>query len=242
MEVRDYFSQIIDLFYPRSCFYLGKRLGVPSFFRYISDEARRGFIECQGPACPLCGLPYAGEVTNAKTCPKCLDLNPVFDGGRAAFMHKGPAQKLVHELKYHAGFHLWKDVAKLLQSLKEYSAFFDEAVLVPVPLHASKLRQRGFNQSYFLAKKIGKIAWNTRVEEILVRTKATDSQTYLSKKERIKNVKNAFSLSRKSVIKDQLKYILIDDVFTTGATLNECANVLKQHGVKRIYVGTLAHA
>ena len=233
--------EVLDLFYPRDCLHSGEKLPSDSHYRYFSENSIHEIQFVKGPSCYTCGGPFSGEVIGDRICPSCKDLKPKFSQGKTAFMLKGAGRKLIHELKYHEGFHMWLDVAKLISQVPGYLEFIEGAVLVPVPLHWSKLRQRGFNQSLLLAKCLAQNASEARVGNILTRIKSTQTQTYLSKDERRKNVRNAFSLARKTAINTSLRYIIIDDVFTTGATLNACATVLKKNGAKQIDIVTLGH-
>lgn len=148
---------------------------------------------------------------------------------------------MIHDLKYHDSYYLWPDVEKLALKSPDFINFLSNSILVPVPLHPSKFKRRGFNQSYLLAQSFSRIAENVTVSPLLKRIKNTQSQTHLSKIERKSNVKKAFAFFSKSAINRGLKYIIIDDVFTTGSTLNECAKVLRKHGINNIKIATLGH-
>lgn len=233
--------EVLDLFYSRECLDSGIVLGSGSDYRYLSEKTVSEIYWAKDPACLMCGYPFAGEVQGKRVCPKCKEAKFVFLSGKTAFVLKGPGKKIVHELKYHKGFHLLPDIIKLVKTLPGYIEFLEDAILVPVPLHKSKLRKRGFNQSYLLAEHLAKEVRGSRVIEVLERVKKTVTQTYLGKEMRQKNVKNAFALYPKVVINKSLRYIIIDDVFTTGATLNACATVLKENGATNIHILTLGH-
>jgi len=177
-----------------------------------------------------------------KTCPHCAELNPVFDEGKTLFLAKGPGRELVHALKYESGFYVLRDIARMIRAAPDYVAYLEDAVLVPVPLHAVKERERGYNQSDRIAGTLAAAAGGTsRVEKLLVRTKFTQTQTRLDRDDRHRNMKNAFALAPEAVVIPDQTYILVDDVFTTGSTLNACAEVLRKAGAKRIKVATLGH-
>lgn len=233
--------EILDLFYPRDCLSTGIALQSESTYRYLSEKSIHDIHWAKGPTCTTCGFPFAGAVEGNRICPNCQKLQPVFSSGKTAFMLKGTGKKLIHELKYHSGFHLLPDLIRLVSQIPGYIDYIENAILVPVPLHKNKLKKRGFNQSFLLAKYLAKQSSNAKVLELLKRTQATQSQTYLGREKRIKNVKNAFALSPKTVINGNLRYIIVDDVFTTGATLNACANVLKKNGANNINILTFGH-
>lgn len=177
----------------------------------------------------------------SKKCPDCIELKPVFQHGKTLFLLKDSGKAIIHELKYHGGLHLIADIKKLIANNNDYLNYISGAVLVPVPLHIKKLRKRGYNQSLILAQILNKLNPNTQIQEALIRTKFTGSQTQLSREERLKNVKNAFVLSSKTKIANDIRYIIVDDVFTTGATLNSCASVLQKNGASHIDIITLGH-
>lgn len=233
--------EILDLFYSRECLDSGVALHSNSQYRYLSDKSVSEIHWAKGPSCLTCGYPYSGEVKGERMCPQCKENKFHFLSGKTAFILKGPAKKLVHEFKYNKGFHLLPDIMNLVKQVPGYIEYLEGAVLIPVPLHRSKLRKRGFNQSLLFAKALASEVVGAQVLELLKRVKATETQTYLGKELRQKNVKNAFALSPKAVINNSLKYIIIDDVFTTGATLNACAAVLKKNGAKNIHILTLGH-
>lgn len=233
--------EILDLFYPRNCLHTGSPLRGENKYRYLSEASINEIQWAKDPSCLTCGFPFAGELEGNRICANCKDLNPLFSSGKTAFMLKGPARKLIHELKYHKGLHLLPDIIQLVKPLPGYINYLENAILVPVPLHKNKLKIRGFNQSLLLAQYLAKETRGSKVIELLKRVKSTKSQTYLGREERTKNVKNAFALSSKNAINGSLRYIIIDDVFTTGATLNACASILKKNGANNINILTLGH-
>lgn len=177
-----------------------------------------------------------------RACPHCAELDPVFEEGKALFLAKGPGRELVHELKYQSGFYILRDIERMARGAQNYLDYLSEAVLVPVPLHAVKLRERGYNQSERIAGALAKATeGRSRVEKLLVRTKFTQTQTRLNREARHRNVKNAFALAPDAVVIPEHQYILVDDVFTTGSTLNACAAVLRKAGAEYIKVATLGH-
>lgn len=175
-------------------------------------------------------------------CPHCQDLTPVFSQGRTAVLSKGPARSLVLALKYHQGLHVLRDMEALFRRAEELSAWVRGAILVPVPLHPRKERERGYNQSLLIAQCLARaVGGETHVEEILRRVVDTVSQTHHDKETRLANLKNAFALRRGAAITADHPYILVDDVFTTGSTLNSCALVLRRSGCLNLNVVTFGH-
>lgn len=228
-----------DLIFPRSCVHCSDAVD-SSGYDFLCKNCAREIFFSDPPACTTCGYPFFGQLAGPKTCPHCAELNPAFDQGKTLFLAKGPARSLLHELKYHRGFYVLKDLGRMVASAKHYHHYLAGAQLVPVPLHADKERERGFNQSLKIAQMLASRC-EAKVADILNRVQYTQTQTRLDRKARHQNVKNAFAMAPNAhVIPDQ-HYILIDDVFTTGSTLNACARVLRQAGAQQIKVATLGH-
>lgn len=231
----------LDLFMPRSCVHCGEGVGNSSLDFLCTSCAREIFV-CQPPACHTCGYPFFGELSGSRSCPHCAELTPQFEEGKALFLAKGPARSLLHELKYQSGFYALRDIHKLIKDQTHFTKYLTNSRLIPVPLHPVKERERGFNQSKKIADLLCR-ASNSRtiVDPILKRTHYTQTQTRLNRKDRQRNVKNAFALRPNAVLIPDQQYILVDDVFTTGSTLNACAAVLRNAGVERLKVVTIGH-
>jgi ComF family protein len=165
-----------------------------------------------------------------------------FTTARALGYYEGPLQEAIHRWKYQgrtpltALFGEW--MAGAFQRHWHPSSV---DLLVPVPLHTHRLRERGFNQALLLAKEISRRTGIPYQKRILQKRKPTPPQVNLSGSEREKGVKGAFWLTEKKGA-DGLSILLLDDVYTTGATVNECSKVLIAGGAKRVDVFTLAHA
>ncbi len=172
-------------------------------------------------------------------CQNCLDLKPYFNHGISLFAFNALGRQFIHTLKYHQGTYLKNDIFKILRHEQFRFTNFQGAYFIPVPLHFSRLWHRGYNQSEIIAKALQRCC-NGHYKPIIIRKNNTRSQTSLTRSERKKNVENAFKLKVKNIDREQL-YVLVDDVFTTGATLNECAKTLHQQGANNISVFTLAH-
>jgi ComF family protein len=180
-------------------------------------------------------------------CFDCERVPPQFDAARSAFVFDGPIREALHRFKYQGQTALAQPLARHLadwwQQSKEVSTRLmpfeseDIEAIVPVPLHSWRRWRRGYNQSELLGREIGHI-FDLPVVSALQRRRYTVSQVELSEEERSRNVQDAFAVDEK--IKLPPTVLLLDDVCTTGATLNECARVLKQNSAKNIYALTLA--
>lgn len=157
------------------------------------------------------------------------------------FLAKGPARSIIHELKYQSGFYVLEDVKAMIAKAPYCKDYFEDAILVPVPLHPTKERERGFNQSQIIAETLKEATSAKELQNCLIRMVYTQTQTRLSRAARHQNVKNAFALASDAVVIPNQTYILVDDVFTTGSTLNACAAVLREAGATHLKVATLGH-
>ncbi len=175
-------------------------------------------------------------------CVKCEGLDPAFREGRTAVLFKGAARSLVIELKYHRGLHVLEDMTEIFRRVPELIAHVRGATLVPVPLHPRKARERGYNQALLLAQALAAAAGEgARVEPLLRRVVDTQTQTAFDRRTRMANLKNAFALVRGADLNPSLHYVLVDDVFTTGSTLNSCARALRRAGAVNLDVVTFGH-
>lgn len=232
---------IEDVFFPPVCVHC-QGLVEGSALRHLCSRCARQVEMVHAPHCTTCGHPFYGEVSGEHLCPHCQSLSPAFREGRTAVLMKGPARSLVHALKYHRSPHVLADMETIFGLSQEILGFARGAVLVPVPLHSQRERERGYNQSEMLAGGLARAAGgDCRVELLLRREINTVSQTHHDRKARMENLKNAFALMKGTSITPAQHYILIDDVFTTGSTLNSCALVLRRAGCLNLDVITFGH-
>jgi competence protein ComFC len=238
-QVQKLSNSFLDLLYPRNCVGCGCPVEYPHF-QYICENCLRDLYLIDSPYCSTCGAPFFGKVESSRSCPHCYLLDPIFKRGRSIFLLRGVGKEIIHCFKYHQGFHLLKDIKCILKEGKGIKDFVEGATLVPVPLHSKKLRERGFNQSLLFARMLANL-YKLPMREILQRVVDTPTQTLLNRKKREHNLKNAFALSSKINLDPKEKYLIVDDVFTTGSTLNACCKVLKNAGAKNLYILTLGH-
>jgi len=234
-------DDLVELAFPRSCVNCAS-LTEGSQFEHLCVRCARQLNFVQEPACLTCGHPFFGAVEESRRCPHCEGLEPAFKFGKTALLCRGPARTLVHELKYHRGVFLSRDIEAIFRSCPSILEFVRGAILVPVPLHSRKRRHRGYNQSALIAEALARAAdGQALVENCLVRQIDTASQTAFDRRTRVANLKNAFALSPDTIITTGHHYILVDDVFTTGSTLNGCARVLRHAGALNLDVVTFGH-
>ena len=209
----------------------------------ICHSCLAGFNPLSSPLCSLCGAPFSSEVSEDHPCEDCLRNPPAYDAAGAPYLYEGSLLEAIHHLKYHGKTSLARSLGPLLGEFTQ-DWLGDEStnvLVVPVPLHPVKLRERGYNQSLLLA---GYIAKKLRAELdflSLRRNKKTLPQAGLGKKQRQQNVRDAFKLENANRIKGR-DVLLVDDVSTTGNTLNACSKIMRKGGVRTIYCVTLARA
>ena len=212
---------------------------------FISPEswARLRFITY--PFCESCGIPFGHTAEPSAPncagllCLTCLSYPPQFDTARAPLVYNDDSRKIVLAFKYgdqqQCALTMTRFMARCVSDPARYDA------VIPVPLHRGRLIRRRFNQSAVLARHIGRMLHIPYRPDYLVRTRATPQQKQKNYKQRRKNVRSAFAVPdlRSTEIKNA-QLLLIDDVFSTGATVNECSKTLKKEGAERIDVLTFA--
>ena len=193
------------------------------------------------PYCPLCGIPFSSEKTTNHLCGDCLGSVHRFDRARATGFYQGLIREVIHRFKYGAKTFLVRPLARMLIGPgNELTRMHRIDTIVPVPLHCKRLRQRGFNQASLLARRLGSLLKIPVDYSSLKRTRWTDPQIGLNRNQRAANVKNAFSLKAREKIKGK-GILLLDDVLTTGETVNQCVRVLKKDGgAREVVVLTVA--
>lgn len=219
---------VLDLLFPRWCLGCGREGSL------ICPSCRQKLPTIEPPLCPQCGVPQPGGIL----CPACINHKHAIDGIRSPFRFEGIIRQAIHQLKYKNLRASAEPLAEILWSYLSDNPISGE-VLVPVPLHGKRLRERGYNQSELLAREMGKINGLPVVTGCLTRSRHASPQARAaSSSQRQENVAGAFSC-RNGSLKDK-RVILIDDVATSGATLEACAAVLKTGGAAAVWGLTLA--
>lgn len=208
-------------------------------FLYLCWNCRAKLPFIKPPMCEVCGSASMGDGENF-ICYKCQTYRPWFDQARSLLHYRGDVRKLTQDFKYRSALWLRHDFYLLLQA--GYAAYYqslDIDLVAYVPLFAAKERQRAYNQAKILAKGLLPCLPGCVLSDLLKRVRASETQTHLTAKQRIANVKNVFIVKKAEKVQRR-KILLLDDVMTTGATVNECARVLKKAGAAKVYVLTLA--
>ena len=185
-------------------------------------------IPVEPPFCPLCGEPAPAS---EGLCGVCRKGEQAFDLARSALLFTDTLREIIHHLKYSDRVSLANPLGNLLRQCLEREPFTGDLV-IPVPLHRSRERQRGFNQADLIASRLGR----PLAARLVRRRKNTPSQTGLTRGERNRNLAGAFEVRRRV----SGTVIVVDDVYTTGSTMNEIARVLKRAGAERVEALTVA--
>jgi competence protein ComFC len=230
---------VSSLLYPPVCTICLASIGADE---YLCDDCHAKTTRIAPPFCATCSEPFSGAISGPFTCANCSHRRLYFKAAVAVYRSRGIVRRVVHDFKYGHQRHLRHLVAQWL-----CAALDDERlrgrkfeVIVPVPLHPARERERGFNQATLLAELLGE-RLSTPIKLALERVRYTTTQTAFDRSERMENLHGAFRLRRKIDVQG-LRVLLIDDVLTTGATLSECARVLKKAGATSIYAATAARA
>jgi ComF family protein len=229
----------LALVYPETCQLCGQARAAPAQGFVCADcQAQARFIE--PPFCERCGRPFQGNVSGPFDCSDCLGAEWAFRTARSAVVARDSVLDVIHRYKY--GRALWFEpfLAGLLinRAAPDLTAQSWDA-LVPVPLHPARQRQREFNQAERLARRLSQATRIPVNGRLLRRVAPTRSQTLLTRRERLANVRAAFAM-RPGACLEGRRLVLIDDVMTTGATTGACAAVLRAAGAAEVCVWTVA--
>jgi ComF family protein len=233
------FRKFLDFAFPARCLLCGGVLagedgicaGCLNLIDFVSE-----------PKCRHCGRPFEFESDEdgPMACPSCLMLKPKFDRCVSAVMYNEASKKIILPFKHADATHLAKFMAGIMAA--RGAELLDPAdIIIPVPIHRLRMLKRKYNQAALLARFIGKKCKKPVLFNVFTRRRATKSQGHMSLKDRKANVRGAFFAKPDPRLKGA-RVLLVDDVFTTGATANECARVLKAAGAARVYVLTFARA
>ena len=227
------FSRIL---YPEdySCICCGNDVFDNPYF--LCDECKKDLPFLSDRICLHCGEPL---ISDGLFCKRCKGKKFIFDRAVAPFEYSGHIVRFIKNLKYDGKKFYAKPIAKFMADCYLKNNFNCD-IIIPVPLCDKRFKERGFNQSELIAESISQIINVDLKVDNLKRVKETPHQTNLDYMQRQVNLKDAFKVYNSKEIKDK-SVLLIDDVYTTGATVRECSKVLKKAGAKFVFVITFAH-
>ncbi len=235
-----FIERLLQFFLPAQCHCCEKFL----------EEGEKGICpDClskihwiEPPFCSICGTPFVSKEVSNHPCGACMMKRKYFTMARAVGCYEGSLQEAIHRWKYEGKTTLNPIFGEwMAEGLNRYwdPGLFD--LLIPVPLHRERLRERGFNQALLLAKELSRQTGIPYRKKILQKKKPTLPQVNLSGAEREKGVRGSFDVIEREEL-ERRSILLVDDVYTTGATVNECSKMLLTAGAARVDVFTLAHA
>lgn len=236
LKFKSLFKDFMDMIYPRAarCVACGKDARIYNRYGFCSTcYTTLPFIK--PPYCTVCGRP----IKEGGECKVCKDTNHVFTQALSVFEYEMPISDMIQRFKYESNTHLAEPMAMLMvEAIEERGWEFD--AIVPVPLHVKRLDLRGYNQAAYLAYSIGKIMGGREVlGTVLIRIRNTPSQIGMDRDERMWNLYNSFEVRQGHIVEGKT-ILLIDDVLTTGSTVDHCSSALLEAGAKKIYVATFA--
>lgn len=247
-------EMLLLLFYPSKCPFCGeiiqnkqeerKKWEAVRDFIMGRKNARDGIcLECRGkipvihePICKKCGKPI--RKNEEEFCYDCERKQHSFEEGRSLWVHKPPVSEAVYAFKYQ-NRRVYGTVfgTELATQYEDFLKRRKVELIIPIPLHKSRKRWRGYNQAEILAAKLAEKTGISLDTKVLRRIRRTNPQKQLDDRQRKKNIKGAFAVSRHLNVEN---VVLIDDIYTTGSTLDEAAKVLKEGGVEKVYFLTIS--
>jgi len=219
---------LLDLLFPPRC------VGCRRHGTWLCPECEKGIERITGPLCPRCGRPAS---RSDRLCPACRGTAPPIDGIRSAAYFEGVLREAIHRFKYRGQWVLARPLGQLM--VERWTACqLPTDVLIPVPLHPTRLAERGYNQATLLARELGAVVGLPIETGSLVRIRATLPQVTLDAPARQENVRGAFQCLDDRIAGRQV--VLIDDLCTTGATVSACSIALQEAGAGSVWAYTLA--
>ncbi|MBR2187351.1 MAG: ComF family protein [Lachnospiraceae bacterium] len=228
------FEVVLDILYPRHCAVCDELLPFGGGLVCIGCERKP--LPVSGPRCMKCGRMLGSD--REEYCSDCREVIHFYDRAFSVFVYNDVMQQSIYRFKY--------------RGKQEYADFYGESIvrylgreieslgadaLIPVPLHKDRQKKRGYNQASLIAKKLSKLTGIRLEDDLVRRVAATRPQKNLNREERRKNLKRAFLLSR-NIVK-LTRVIIVDDIYTTGSTVDEMSLLLKEAGVREVYVVTV---
>lgn len=234
-------GKIVDCLFPPLCHHCREPLHDSRKVR-LCDSCLAGVTPLESPLCPLCGWPFLHASCSDHLCGPCTLARPSFDSARGALLFDGAVRELIHQFKYSGKTMLRRPLGLYAADhLHRFVSGSRPDVIIPVPLHRKRLRQRGFNQAVLLGEVFAKKWGLPLLRNSLRRVRWTEPQVNLSAAKRLENVSGAFALAGACDLSGR-RVLLVDDVYTTGSTVNECAKVLKHAGAEAVIAVTVARA
>ena len=232
-------NALLDLLYPPHCAIC---LCDTAAGDHLCAACRKQAPVIAAPFCQTCSEPFSGQIEGAFSCPNCRERHFLFHCAVARRHGRGVVRELIHRFKYNRKVHLRHVLGDWLEETLADPRLQTPPcdALVPVPLHPARQRERGFNQARILAEGLAQRS-GIPLSDCMQRTRYTTTQTVFDREERMENLRGAFRMRQHHSVRN-LHLLLVDDLFTTGSTVNECASVLMEAGAASVRVATVARA
>lgn len=231
-------SQIINLLYPALCTVCGKKMN--QWNQNLCKDCITKISFRKPPFCIKCGKQLNGDLDIVANCFDCKKIELYFDKAQSSCLYDEPIKTLIHNFKYKKITALGAEFSEImLDFMEKYHIGKNLDFVLPIPMHPKRLFQREINPSLILAKRIAKRLCVEFLDNTLKKIKNTPPQSKLARPKRTKNITGSFAVAKNSLVKG-MNILLVDDLFTTGSTVNECAKVLKNGGATYIEAITLA--
>lgn len=235
----EYIDTFLNFIYPRNiyCILCDTSIDRDEGYSICQDcKDKLNFIDEK--TCDKCGKPLE-ELYLIDRCPDCINNINYYSKAVSCIEYDDLSKKIIYDLKYHKKRYISYHVAELIYDRLRESYLYNFDIIIPVPLHKAKEKERTFNQASIIGKYLGQMLDVKTNNKTLIRVKNTITQNQLTKEERRKNLEGAFDVINEDNIANK-DVLLIDDVFTTGSTVNTCAKVLLDKGALNVFVATLA--
>lgn len=237
--MKSYLNSFLELVYPEknTCF-VCDMYDENIKDKYLCSDCEKSIKILEPPLCLKCSKPMDYS-ESADICKECFSLERHFETSKSLYIYDGLIKKAIYSYKYYNKPYFYKLFGNMLLDYMKSTNYTSFDFITSVPLHPSKMRKRGYNQSELLARHISK---DLRIPylDALKRTKKTLKQSEQKKEERRKNLKGAFAVKKADEKAINSQVLLVDDIYTTGSTVEECSKVLLDYGVSKVYVITIA--
>jgi ComF family protein len=237
--IKEWVRVAVELVYPADCAAC-KGAREPGSRSLLCDRCRKAMQPLRRPFCERCSLPFDGAAGANFRCSHCAEKVFRFERAVCACRLTGATRECIHRFKYNGALWLGPELAeRLVAAAQERIEWAGVDCVTPVPLFPARERERHFNQSEWLARRLVRALPTALSVDNLRRVRDTETQAFLNAAEREENVRGAFAVRRPAEFM-QRRVVVVDDVFTTGATTNECARVLRAAGAESVTVLTVA--
>lgn len=228
---------LLDLIYPPRCIFCTTIIPIQQE-KGICNKCKKSLPFIEGKACQKCGKPIQ-DLKGRTICFDCVKTSPIYERGWSVFIYEGMVKETIYRFKYGGHREYAKYLGHLMTKRIKSEELLEVDLIIPIPIHINRKRKRGYNQAEELAKVVSKELGIPMDTSIITRIKDTKPQSGLSIVQRQNNIKKAFQIKDKINL-EQMKILLVDDIYTTGTTINYCSTLLKKRGAKEIYFLSLS--